>query len=75
MNLELQSVRRWALDAATFKTLIGVTLGSLAGYGWYRLVGCSSGTCLITSRWWTSTAYGALMGFFATRGSGTRRQS
>ena len=63
----LLSLRRWALASFSLKVLIGLTLGAAAGYGWYRLVGCRTGTCLITSRWWTSTAYGALMGFFAAR--------
>lgn len=47
---------------ALVKILIGVALGAVAGYAWYRLVGCSTGTCPITSRWWTSTGYGAAMG-------------
>lgn len=36
--------------------------GALAGYGWYRVVGCRSGTCPITARWWTAALYGAFMG-------------
>ena len=40
----------------------GVIAGAGLGYGWYRLVGCSTGTCPITARWWTSTLYGAMVG-------------
>jgi hypothetical protein len=40
----------------------GITLGAIAGFLYWKLVGCSSGTCMITSRWHNSTAYGALMG-------------
>lgn len=43
-------------------TLAGVTLGALGGYLYYYFVGCNSGTCLITSRPFNSTLYGALMG-------------
>jgi hypothetical protein len=40
----------------------GILLGSIAGFLYWKLVGCSSGTCMITSKWHNSTAYGALMG-------------
>ena len=43
--------------------LIGITLGALAGFLYWKLVGCSSGTCMITSKPINSTLYGALMGF------------
>jgi hypothetical protein len=42
--------------------LIGVVLGSIAGFLYWKTVGCNSGTCLITSKWHNSTAYGAVMG-------------
>jgi hypothetical protein len=42
-----------------------VLLGAALGYGWYRLVGCSTGACPITSNPWTSTGYGAVLGFLA----------
>ena len=43
--------------------LIGITLGALVGFLYWKFVGCSSGTCMITSRPINSTLYGALMGF------------
>lgn len=43
-------------------TLIGVITGAIAGYIYWQEVGCSNGTCMITSTWHNSTAYGALMG-------------
>lgn len=45
--------------------IAGVLLGAIAGYIYWQQVGCSSGTCKITSRWHNSTAYGALMGGLA----------
>lgn len=42
--------------------LIGIVVGALAGFFYWKEVGCSTGTCLITSKWHNSTAYGALMG-------------
>jgi len=52
-------------------TILGVIVGAIAGYVYYHFVGCTSGTCLITSRPLNSTAYGALMGglLFSSFGS------
>ena len=44
-------------------SVITVAVGGLWGFGYYRLVGCSTGTCPITSNPWISTFYGATMGF------------
>jgi hypothetical protein len=37
-------------------------LGSLGGFAYYHFIGCSSGTCPITSNPFISTGYGAMMG-------------
>ena len=42
--------------------LAGIILGTIAGFMYWKLVGCNSGTCLITSKWHNSSAYGGLMG-------------
>ena len=36
--------------------------GAVAGYLYYRLVGCVTGACPIASRPWLSTLYGAAIG-------------
>ena len=38
-------------------------LGAILGYLYWNYIGCSSGTCAITSVWWRSTIYGAIMGY------------
>lgn len=43
-------------------TGIGMIVGLIAGYGYYFYVGCTSGTCAITSKPLNSTLYGGLMG-------------
>ena len=43
-------------------TLIGALLGGVGGFIYWRFVGCSSGTCLITSRPVNSILYFSLMG-------------
>lgn len=42
--------------------LIGVITGALGGYAYYHFIGCSSGSCPITSRPGNSMIYGAVMG-------------
>ena len=41
---------------------IGAAVGAIAGYIYWQQVGCSSGTCMITSKPINSTLYGAMMG-------------
>jgi len=43
-------------------TTLGIGIGALAGYLYYKFVGCASGICPITSKPINSTLYGALMG-------------
>ena len=55
------------LSLTRWKPVAGVLVGALFGFAWYSFVGCRTGTCPITARWWTSTAYGALMGLLFSR--------
>lgn len=41
--------------------------GAVAGYLYYRLVGCRSGACPITSSPIISSLYGAMLGFLMSR--------
>ena len=45
------------------RDLIGITLGAVAGFLYWKFVGCTSGTCMITYKPINSTLYGAIMGF------------
>jgi hypothetical protein len=47
---------------AIFITGIGAIIGAITGYLYYKYVGCSSGTCRITSKPLNSTLYFALIG-------------
>jgi len=43
----------------------GVVLGALAGFCYWKFIGCASGTCPITSNPTNATLYGACMGGLA----------
>jgi uncharacterized protein YcfJ len=40
----------------------GAIVGAIAGFLYWQQVGCSTGTCMITSKPVNSTIYGALLG-------------
>lgn len=42
--------------------ITGIVAGALAGYLYYHWIGCTSGSCPITSKPLNSTVYGAIMG-------------
>jgi hypothetical protein len=42
--------------------LLGIILGSIAGWCYWYFVGCASGACAITSSPVNSSLYGAMMG-------------
>jgi hypothetical protein len=41
---------------------IGAVVGGVLGFAYYKLVGCSSGACPITSNPWISSSWGAVLG-------------
>ena len=43
-------------------TIIGVVIGAAGGFLYWRFVGCSSGTCPITSSPVISSVWGAVLG-------------
>ena len=44
------------------RILIGAVAGAVLGFGWYKLVGCSTGACPLTSNPVISTLYGMIVG-------------
>ena len=45
------------------KQIIASSIGAIVGFSYYYFIGCASGTCMITSNPFISTAYGSLLGF------------
>lgn len=44
-------------------SVIFLVIGGFGGFLYWRFVGCSTGTCPITSHWYASTLYGMLLGW------------
>jgi hypothetical protein len=59
-------IKKTANNKRTVIITIGVITGGIAGYFYWKYVGCASGTCAITSVWHRSTMYGMLMGGLLT---------
>lgn len=43
--------------------LVGIIVGGILGYAYYHFIGCTTGTCAITSKPFNSTSYGMVMGY------------
>lgn len=39
--------------------------GAIAGFLYWKFIGCESGTCMIKSRWYLSTLWGGAFGYLA----------
>jgi hypothetical protein len=46
----------------TLRLIFGAVIGGVVGFGFYRIVGCSTGSCPLASNPWLSTLYGATAG-------------
>jgi H+/Cl- antiporter ClcA len=57
------SFRSWKF----WKTVLGIIAGAIAGFAVYYFIGCSGGSCPITSSPTISILWGAVMGFLLSR--------
>lgn len=69
LNSKPKNFTEFITSKRFYKPLIGIILGATAGYLYYYFVGCSSGTCGITSNPYSSVLMGSALGLFATNNS------
>ena len=48
------------------KILLGTVIGGGLGFAYYYFIGCTSGSCPLTSNWHITTLYGASVGLAMT---------
>lgn len=53
-------------SAYFWKPAAGILLGGIAGFMYYYFVGCTSGSCAITSNPVSSVLFGGVLGLFIT---------
>jgi len=51
------------LKFLTLKSITGMLLGVVGGYVYYIKVGCTGGSCPITSNPWMTMLWGLMMGY------------
>ncbi|MCX6272584.1 MAG: hypothetical protein NTU44_15465 [Bacteroidetes bacterium] len=59
-----KSIRDLVKSSRFLKPELGIILGGTAGFLYYHFVGCSSGTCAITSNPFLSIIGGSFLGYF-----------
>jgi len=42
--------------------IVGAAVGAVLGFGWHKLVGCSTGACPLTANPFVATFYGTTVG-------------
>lgn len=51
------------------RTVLWMIVGGVAGFAYYRFVGCRTGACPISSNPYISTIYGAVMAYLMAVGA------
>ena len=57
----MMKIKNWILNKKT--AILTTIIGAIAGLLYWNFIGCDSGTCAITSVWWRTAIYGAVMGW------------
>ncbi|MBK6962398.1 MAG: hypothetical protein IPH20_00320 [Bacteroidales bacterium] len=62
-NTLLLKVKTYLSSRNTLKNLAGFALGAVGGFIYYKTIGCSTGSCAITSNPYMSILWGGLLGY------------
>lgn len=63
-GITLLKMKSWIVTHK--KNFLLLLIGAIAGYCYWYFVGCESGSCAITSVWYRTTIYGAVMGWLVS---------
>lgn len=63
-NAKPRTWREYVKSREFIKTLVAMAVGGVAGFLYYHFIGCSSGSCAITSNPYASVAFGGFFGYF-----------
>jgi hypothetical protein len=58
-----KTIRDFFRSSYFWRPFLGVAIGGLGGFLYYYFIGCSSGSCAITSNPYMSTLWGSLFGY------------
>ncbi len=67
-----KTIREFFSSWSFWKPFLGVLIGGLAGFLYYHFVGCSTGSCFITSHSYTTIIFGGIAGYLITSGPCTK---
>jgi LytS/YehU family sensor histidine kinase len=67
-----KSVKEFFKSRYFWKPFLSITIGGIGGFLYYYFVGCTSGSCAITSSPYGSILMGSFLGFFLTSSPCTR---
>lgn len=63
----MKNIHHWThrkiFNLITVLQLTGMVLGGMLGFAYYYFIGCTNGTCAITSNPWLSILWGVAMGY------------
>lgn len=64
VEIKPKGFKNWVTSWYLWKRVLPVLVGAFLGYLYYQFVGCTTGSCGITSNPWGSMAFGGFFGYF-----------
>lgn len=72
INSKPKSVKEFFKSWYFWRPFLSILTGGIGGFLYYHFVGCTSGTCPITSNPYSSILIGGLFGFLLGGSTGTK---